>query len=133
MTTNANTAATKSDHMPEQSTQLTLGARLRKFPGVVAISFYMILLSAVLCFSVVRGSVPPLYLFFSVFFIAGALGMLMMLRWGWALVVAAVALMSAFFLWTFSTQHFDSSLIQGLLNLVFFLYLIRSDLREKMR
>jgi hypothetical protein len=133
MTTDANTAAAKSGATPEQPAQATHSARLRQFPGLAAISLYMLLLAGVICFSVVHRNVPPLYLFFSVFFVAGALGLLMMLRWGWALVVAAVAMMSAFFLWTFSTQHLDSSLVQGLLNLVFFLYLVRSDLREKMR
>jgi hypothetical protein len=106
---------------------------LRRFPGLVAISFYMILLAGVVCYGVAQGGIPPFYLVFSVLFVAGALGLLRMLRWGWALALAAVALMSASFFWAFSTHDSYPALVQGLLNLVFFLYLVRSDLREKMR
>jgi uncharacterized membrane protein (DUF2068 family) len=109
------------------------GSQLRRFPGAIAIGGYMILLSAVICFDVVRGQVRPFYLVFSASFIMGALGLIMMLRWGWALTLAGVALMSAFFFWSFSTHGGGVELVQGLLNLVFFLYLVRSDLREKMR
>jgi uncharacterized membrane protein (DUF2068 family) len=87
----------------------------------------------VICYGVAQGGIPPFYLVFSVLFIAGALGLLKMLRWGWALSLAAVALMSASFFWAFSTHDSYPALVQGLLNLVFFLYLVRTDLREKMR
>jgi hypothetical protein len=56
-----------------------------------------------------------------------------LLRWAWALALAAVAMLAASFFWAFSTQESDAALVQGLLNLVFFLYLVRSELREKMR
>jgi hypothetical protein len=107
--------------------------RLREFPGLAAISLYMILIAGVICFDVVKDHAQPFYLIFSVLFIAGALGLMFLLRWGWALTLAAVAMISAFFLWTFTLQHLYPSLVQGLLNLVFFLYLIRPDLRDKMR
>jgi hypothetical protein len=56
-----------------------------------------------------------------------------MLRWAWALTLAAVALSAGSFLWGYSTQHAFPSLVQGLLNLVFFLYLVRTDVREQLR
>jgi hypothetical protein len=137
MTADANTSATKPGDMPIEPViphgPAAARPHLRKFPGLMAICTYMILLAGVVCYGVAQGSVPPLYLVFSVLFIAGALGLLMMFRWGWALVLAAVAMMSAFFFWTFYTQHLESSLVEGLLNLIFFLYLVRSDVREKMR
>jgi hypothetical protein len=145
MTTDANTTEINTGTAPiepgtEQAIQPPIlpsppetRPRLRKFPGVMAIGAYMILLAGVVCYGVVQGGIPPFYLVFSVFFIAGALGLLMLFRWGWALTLAAVAMMSAFYFWTFYTQQIESSLVQGLLNLIFFLYLVRSDLREKMR
>jgi hypothetical protein len=93
----------------------------------------MLLLSGVTIVSVVDQRAGPLYLVFSVFFIAGALGLLLLLRWAWALTLAAVALSAGSFLYTYTTQHIASSLVQGLLNLVFFLYLVRSDVREKLK
>jgi len=36
-------------------------------------------------------------------------------------------------LWIFSTEHQGAALVQGLLNLIFFLYLVRPEVREKLR
>ena len=108
-------------------------AVLLKLPALPAISLYMILLAGINVVYVVDHRVGALYLLLSVFFITGALGMLLLLRWGWALTVAGVALMSGRFLWGFTTQHAPSLLVQGLLNLVFFLYLVRTDVREKLK
>jgi hypothetical protein len=106
--------------------------KLSKMPGLIAISLYMILLAGVLVVRVVTGVAQPFLLIFAVFFIAGALGMLLLLRWAWALTLAAVALSAGSFLWSFTTQHVYAALVQGLLNLVFFLYLVRTDVREKL-
>jgi hypothetical protein len=57
----------------------------------------------------------------------------MLFRWAWAMALAAVVLLSAYNLWLFAQLHLAPSLIQGLLNLVFFLYLIRTEVREKLR
>jgi glycerol-3-phosphate acyltransferase PlsY len=135
MTIEANSDATKAGSVvPEQAAQQHVHrARLRQFPGLAAIGIYMILLAAVFCYNVVSGRMEPVFLLFSAFFIASSLGLMFLLRWAWALALAAVALMAASFFWTFSTQGSDSALVQGLLNLVFFLYLVRSELREKMR
>jgi hypothetical protein len=107
--------------------------QLLKLPGLIAISLYMLLLSGVTVVSVMNHRAGVLYLIFSVLFIAGALGLLLLLRWAWALTLAAVALLSGSFLWGFSLQHSYPSLVQGLLNLLFFLYLVRSDVREKLK
>jgi hypothetical protein len=107
-------------------------AKLSKLPGLVAISLYMLLLAGVVVFYVVKGRAGPIYLIFPVLFVAGGLGLMLLLRWAWALTLAAVALMAGLFFWTFITQHISYPLVQGLLNLVFFLYLIRTDVREKL-
>ena len=106
---------------------------LLQLPGLVAISLYMLLLSAIAVLYVVNHRIGVVYLVFSVLFIAGALGLLLLLRWAWALTLAAVALLSAMFLFQYFAQHEISSLLQGLLNLVFFLYLVRTDVREKLK
>lgn len=110
-----------------------LGPRLRQFPGLVAISAYMCLLAAVSAYGVVTGVVAPFYLAGSIFLIIGAVGLILFRRWGWALTQAAIVLISGFFFWSYAARHSGASLGQGLLNLVFFLYLTRGDLREKMR
>jgi heme/copper-type cytochrome/quinol oxidase subunit 4 len=41
-------------------------------------------------------------------------------------------LLAAYNLWIFSSLRMGSALVQGLLNLVFFLYLSRTEVREKL-
>jgi hypothetical protein len=106
--------------------------KLAKMPGLIAISLYMMLLAGVVIVRVASGISRPLLLIFPVLFVAGALGMLLLLRWAWALTLAAVALLAGWFFWAFMTQHVIDLLVQGLLNLVFFLYLVRTDVREKL-
>ena len=131
MSTNANTSTqTSAAARMEPKTQR---ASLLKLPGLIAISLYMILLSGFTVVNVVEQRSGLIYLVFSVFFIAGALGLLLLLRWAWALTLAAVAILSGSFLWGFSLQHSYPSLVQGLLNLFFFLYLVRTDVREKLK
>jgi hypothetical protein len=120
--------------LPGPRVKATAGpVKLSKLPGLVAISLYMILLAGVMIMRVTTGLAQPFFLIFPALFIAGALGLLLLLRWAWALTLAAVALSAGSFLWSFTTQHVPASLVQGLLNLVFFLYLVRTDVREKLR
>jgi hypothetical protein len=102
-------------------------------PGVLAVSFYMVLLAGIDVYYVVVHRVGPLYLILSAFFVAAALGLLMLFRWAWALTLAAVALLSALFLRAYFADQSFPALEQGLINLVIFLYLVRTDLRNKLR
>ena len=126
---NASTAGT-APVAPRRGTQRP---NLLHFPGLIAIGFYMILMAGIFVVNVVVHHAPMFYLIFAAMFITGALGLTMLLRWAWALTLAGVALLSASFLLTFSAEHSYPPLVQGLLNLVFFLYLVRTDLREKLR
>jgi len=133
MSIDANTSTTTPDMAPAQPGRKSQPSSLLKLPGLIAISLYMLLLAGVTIVSVMEQSAGFIYLVFSIFFIVGALGLLLLLRWAWALTLAAVAILSGSFLWGFSVQHSYSSLVQGLLNLLFFLYLVRTDVREKLK
>lgn len=102
-------------------------------PGLAAIALYMFVLAGTIILGVVGGKVPPLFLIFSVAFIAAGGGLLLVFRWAWTLTLAAVVLVMGMFLWRFSQQHDVPSLAQGLLNLVFFFYLVRPEVRERLR
>jgi hypothetical protein len=103
-------------------------------PGLAAISLYLLLLSCVIIVGVVAGRYyPPLFLVFAAAFITAAAGLLLLFRWAWAMALGAVFLIAVYDLWIFSIQHELPALVQGLLNLVFFLYLIRSEVRNKLR
>jgi len=114
---------------PPPSPQRTM----MRLPGLVAIGLYLLLLAGTDVFGVVTGHFEPLYLVFPVFFIAAAAGLMLLLRWAWALALATMALLSAIFMYNYFRQHEYMWLMQGLLNLVFFLYLVRTDVREKLR
>jgi len=125
---------------PSPAERMPIGARprrqkqgLMKFPGLIAISLYMLLVAAITVINVVKHHTGFVFLLLPVFFVAGALGLLKMLRWAWALALAAVAFCAGFFLWLYSLQHTFQFLLQGLLNLLLFLYLVRTDVRENLR
>jgi hypothetical protein len=107
---------------------------LLPLPALAFISLYLLVLAGVIIIGVVSGGhYPPLFLFFAVIFIAASGGLLMLFRWAWALALAAVLLIALYDLWIFSTQHQGAALVQSLLNFVFFLYLVRPEVRAKLR
>ena len=110
------------------------GSDLLRLPGLAAISFYLLVLAGIIILGVASGGhYPPIFLIFSAVFITACGGLLMLFRWAWALTLAAVFLLVVYNLWIFSTQHQGAAIVQGLLNLIFFLYLVRPEVREKLR
>jgi hypothetical protein len=58
---------------------------------------------------------------------------LMLFRWAWAMALAAVLMLGGYNVWIFAHLHLFPALVQGLLNMVFFFYLVRTEVREKLR
>lgn len=106
---------------------------LVRVPALVVVAFYMFLLAGFNVISVAKGLARPPYLVLSVAFFTAAFGLLLLFRWAWTLTLAAVALLSGLFFYRFSAQHDVASLMQGGLNLVIFLYLIRPEVRANLR
>jgi hypothetical protein len=102
-------------------------------PGVAAIAFYLLLVAGTIVIGVVGGHYPPLLLIFSVLFIAASAGLVASFRWAWALGLAAAFSLTAYNAWIFSHDRSAPSAVQGLLNLLFFLYLIRPEVRAGLR
>lgn len=118
----------------EKNPDQPLRPALLQLPGLAAISLYLLVLAGVIILGVVGGRhYPPLFLIFAASFITASAGLVMLFRWAWALTLAAVFLLVAYNLWIFSIQHLGAALVQGLLNLVFFLYLVRTEVRERLR
>ncbi|HLY42300.1 MAG TPA: hypothetical protein VKR52_13895 [Terracidiphilus sp.] len=106
---------------------------LISLPGLVAIALYLLVLAAVIILGVVTGHYPALFLLLSIAFITASAGLLFLLRWAWALALSAVFLLASYCLWIFSRTHLPPQLVQGLLNLIFFLYMVRPEVRSKLR
>ena len=131
-----NDAGNEAGREPESETAAAQPGTMRALlsvPGVAAVSLYMMVLAGINAVGVVAGQIRPAYLVLSAVFIAAGLGLLMLLRWAWAMTLAAVVLFAALSVWRFSITHQPPAIFQGLLNLVFFLYLLRIEVREKLR
>jgi len=64
---------------------------------------------------------------------AGVFGLLRLRRWGWALVLGGCLTLSLGYLFEFEKTHVFPFLLQGLFALVFFLYLVRTEVRDRLR
>jgi hypothetical protein len=102
-------------------------------PGLLAIGLYLLVLAGVIILGVAGGHYPVLFLILATAFVTASAGLILLLRWAWALASAAVFLLGTYYLWFFGSQHQAPALVQGLLNLVFFLYLVRPDVRTRLR
>jgi hypothetical protein len=128
----------RPERSPEPGLELSpdAGSRPRlqaPLPGLAAIALYLLLLAGTIILGVVAGAhYPPVYLVFAALFITACAGLLMQFRWAWALALAAVALLATYNFWIFSGRHAAPALVQGALNLVFFLYLIRPEVRSRL-
>jgi hypothetical protein len=117
----------------ESKSNLASKPELLPLPGLAAISLYLLVLAIAIIIGVVGRHYPALFLLLPVFLFAACGGLLMLFRWAWAMALAAVLMLGGYNVWIFAHQHMFPALIQGLLNLVFFFYLVRTEVREKLR
>jgi hypothetical protein len=131
--TDAMSAATGTDENRGDVSGEPNRRELLQLPGLAAIGLYLAALAGVIIVGVVGRHYPPLFLIFSVLFFAASGGLILLLRWAWALALAAVLLLAVYNSWVFSSGHLAPALVQALLNWVFFLYMIRVEVRSKLR
>lgn len=106
-------------------------------PGVAVIGMYLLVFSMLNAFAAIRnvfgtGSVKFSILGVCTLMVVGIFGILRLRRWGWAIVSAGCVLMAAGYFYGFHASHHLPYIIQGLFALVFFLYLIRPEVRERL-
>ncbi len=107
-------------------------------PGMAVIGMYLLVFSMLNAFAAMKnvfGMGPVKYSIFAVcsLMVFGIFGMLRLRRWGWAIVSAGCVLMAAGYFYGFHTSRHLPYIIQGLFALVFFLYLSRLEVRERLR
>ena len=107
-------------------------------PGVAGICLFMLLLALLNTFAALRGVFSGGWgrygvLALCTLLVVGIFGLLRMLRWGWAIVTAGAILMSIGDLYIFERSHVGFFAVRSMFGLVFFLYLVRADVRERLR
>ena len=107
-------------------------------PGMAAISLWMLGLALMGVAGVLTGHYPPggarvgILILCSVFALAG-LGLLRLRRWGWALTLGAAFLSMCFGCYSLFRFHQVQWVVMAAINLVFFLYLVRPEVVERLR
>jgi uncharacterized membrane protein (DUF2068 family) len=107
-------------------------------PGMAAISIWMLALAVIGVAGVLTGHYPAgnariAILLLSTLFAAAGLGLLRMRRWGWALALAAAFCSMCFGFYSLFRFHQGQWAFMAVINLVFFLYLVRSEVIERLR
>jgi uncharacterized membrane protein (DUF2068 family) len=107
-------------------------------PGMAAIALWMLVLSVmgvagVLTRHYPSGGARVAILILSTFFAVAGLGLIRMRRWGWALTLGAVFLSMCFGCYSLFRFHQAQWAVMAVVNLVFFLYLVRGEVIERLR
>jgi hypothetical protein len=107
-------------------------------PGVAGICLFLLALTMINAFAALRGSFGGGrgkygVLVLCTMLAAGVFGLLRLRRWGWALVLGGCLALCLGNLFVFEKTHVAPFLVQGLFALVFFLYLVRTEVRDRLR
>jgi hypothetical protein len=114
-----------------------VSAKGQMLPGIAAVCLFMILMTTANVYAGltgVYGSGTTKYgiLALCTLLAAGIFGLLRLRKWGWALVTAGCLLFATGDFFFFSKFHSGFFLVRGLFVLVFFLYLVRQETRERL-
>lgn len=107
-------------------------------PGVAGIAMFLLLLALLNTFAAIKGVYGAGRARYGVLIVctllvAGVFGLLRMRRWGWAIVTAGALLLGTGYILLWSRTHAAPFLVQALFGFVFFLYLVRADVRDRLR
>ena len=107
-------------------------------PGMAVIGMYLLLMGMMNAFAAIQnkfgnGGAKYSILGICTLLVIGVFGMLRLRRWGWALVTAGCLLLAGGYFYGFHRTHIAPYVIQGLFAMLFFLYLSRPEVRERVR
>ncbi|MEO9072606.1 MAG: hypothetical protein ABI286_06610 [Edaphobacter sp.] len=125
--------------MSDESEIKKLQARAHgMLPGVAGICLFMLVVSTVGVVGVLDGQFTGLAARYGVLpvctmIVVGVFGLLRLKRWGWALVLGGTLMLSLGYLFMSRVAHNPRLLVMAGLALCFFLYLVRPEVRERLR
>jgi hypothetical protein len=114
------------------------GIRGQLLPGMAAICMFMLVVAIVGVVGVLNGQFPGVGARYAVLpvctlIVIGVFGLLRLRRWGWALVTGGTLMLSLGYLYRSHAIHSPGYLVMAGLALCFFLYLVRTEVRERLR
>jgi hypothetical protein len=112
-------------------------ARGRMLPGVAGIAMFLLFFTLLNVFAALsgrfgQGASRVGILALCSILVAGLFGLLRMRRWGHAIVLAGCMLLSGGYFYVFTRTHEAPWMVEGLFMLLFFLYLVRPEVRDRM-
>jgi hypothetical protein len=127
--------STDKDEQEIRRLQARAGGML---PGIAGIAMFMIFMTILNAFAALRGTFGSTTAKYSVLGVCtllaiGVFGLLRLKKWGWAIVTAGCLLLSSGDFFFFEKTKVGFFLVRALLVLVFFLYLVRASVRERLR
>jgi hypothetical protein len=125
------------DKVPATDVAGGSAAKGRMLPGIAGVAMFLLLLTLLNVFAALNNVFGGSYGKYGVLalcsiLVAGLFGLLKMRRWGYAIVLAGCLLLSASYFYVFTRLHQAPSIVQGLFMLLFFLYLVRPEVRDRM-
>ena len=132
----SNSSDTNDSNQPERSI-VAPEEKGKMLPGVAGISLFLLIVTTINVFAVLRGVAgngPAKYgiLALCTLLATGIFGLLRMRRWGHAIVLAGCLLLSMGYFYVFSRNHIAPFVVEGFFALLFFLYLVRPEVRDRM-
>ena len=108
----------------------------RMLPGMAMIAIFMLVVAIANAFSAARNvsarpSARYAALFLCTLIVIGVFGFLRLRRWGWALLTGGALFYSVFNVFSFYQNHNAGDLLPAAFTLVFFLYLVRDEVRDR--
>jgi hypothetical protein len=106
-------------------------------PGIAGISMFLMFMTMLNVYGGLTGLFGAGFTKYGVLALCtilavGIFGLLRLKKWGWAIVTAGCVLLSSGYLFYFTKMHQAGALIQGVFVLLFFLYMVRPETRERL-
>jgi hypothetical protein len=133
------TESQKSETVAESPAQTTgkspsnSNEQAKILPGMAVICLWMLGLCGLGLIGVITHNLPPGVMILCVIFAVAANGLLKLKRWGWALTLAAAFLSMSYGTYMLFRFHQGPMIVMVAVNLIFFLYLIRPEVLERVK
>jgi hypothetical protein len=127
-----------SDSEIDPANKPSASVKGQMLPGIAGVCMFMIFMTMINVYAGLHGAYGTgkaryTILILCTLLAAGIFGLLRLSKWGWALVTAGCLLFATGDFFYFSRTHSGFFLVRGLFVLVFFLYLVRTEVRDRLR